>query len=242
MFLAGRRRRSHALLLASPFLEACPLPHVQVSPHRHALAALRRIVVPPVGPRLSFRHRSRGTSLLPICPRRRPRAHSVRSRRHAPGSAHARLLLRRQHPPPCRLRGGGQHPPHPRDLSPQPRTRIPLGGRARPGLVRPHRGRRPPRVRPVPFPGLVHRPAGGSAARGDRRSLTLRGQGSVAHAPRRRPASPALPRAKGRTARGPAHLDPPSGGGEDHPSANHPGDRPEVRAIPSHPADALADT
>ena len=33
-----------------------------------------------------------------------------------------------------------------------------------------------------PFPGLVHRPGGGSAARGDRRSLTLRGQGSAAHA------------------------------------------------------------
>lgn len=93
---------------------------------------------------------------------------------------------------------------------------------------------------PSPVLSIVQQ--GGSAARGGRRSLTLRGQGSVAHTPRRRPASPALPRAKGRTARGPAHLDPPSGGGEHHPSANHPGDRPEVRAIPFHPADALADT
>ena len=114
----------------------------------------------------------------------------------------------------------------------------PLTATPRPGLVRPPRGRRPPRVRPIPFPGLVHRPAGGSAARGDRYSLTPRGQGTLAHTPRRRPANPALPRAKGHAAGGgPAHLAPPSGGRKGHPPANHPGDRPQARAIPHPPTD-----
>jgi len=77
---------------------------------------------------------------------------------------------------------GRGHRIMPRDLPPQPRTRTPLDGRARPGLVRHRRGCRPPRVRPVPLPDHVHRSAGRRASRGDRRSLTLRGHGSVAHA------------------------------------------------------------
>ena len=166
-------------------------------------------------------------------------AQPARDAMHA--APRTRLLLRCQHPPPCRLRGGTQYPPRPRALPPQPRTRTPLGGHARPGLVRPPRGSRPPRVRPIPFPGLVHRPAGGSAARGDRYSLTPRGQGTLAHTPRRRPANPALPRAKGHAAGGgPAHLAPPSGGGKGHPHANHPGDRPQARAIPHPPTDPLS--
>ncbi len=154
IFLARCLHRLSAHVLASAPRGASPHHHGQVSPQRPALATRQRHGMAHPDPQLPPSHRCGSTS-APSSNRWARDLPPSRRRPRTPTPLHTRLLLRGQHPPPRRLRGGSRHSHHPRNLLPPTHTDAPIRAyptMSNPSLVRSptHTGETAPRPHTTP--------------------------------------------------------------------------------------------